>query len=140
MREIENPYQSPNHSSSLVRASRYRRTSRLKFLYVIALILILSFAVTLIVAPRQALSISNSFLFFGLNVAGPFIALIPLFYGMGPHSALIMVVAVLVFFATVCYLIRPNNVSLVISLTSAVTWVSVAPVLIIILPELGIRA
>ena len=111
----------------------------MRFLYVVAVILSLSFAVTLVVADSRELSLSDQMLFFGLTVAGPFIALGPLFCGLGPLTFPILVAAYVVCLATFCYLMRPNTVSFVISLVGAVVWTLVAPLLVVILPELSIR-
>lgn len=111
----------------------------MRFLYVVAVILSLSFAFTMIVADRCELSLSDQMLFLGLTVAGPFAALGPLFWGPGPLTFPILVAAYVVCLTTFCYLIRPNNVSLFISMVGAVAWTMVAPLLVVILPELGIR-
>ncbi|MFT5302832.1 MAG: hypothetical protein ACI814_003649 [Mariniblastus sp.] len=137
--EIENPYQSPIHSISLIRIFGFRTTSRLKFLYVIALIFSLSLVVTFIIAHRNVLSSSTTCLFLGLTAAGPFIALAPLYWGVGPLTMQVLIVATLVFVATISYLVRPNILTFTISLVGAVAWVTVAPVVIVLLPELGIR-
>ena len=139
MLEIENPYQTPNSLGSRLRNARYQRTSRLKFLYVVALILSLSFGITLIAGERAGLSLSNGLAFYGLTVLGPFMTLGLLFWAPGPLAVPIWAVAICICSATFCYLVRPNNVSLVISACFAVTWVLIAPVLLVLLPELGIR-
>ena len=102
-----------------------------------AVILSLSFVVTLIFAHRNELSYSTGLGFFGLTVSGPFMPLGLLFWG--PVALPILGVAAIVCLATFCYLIRPSNVSLVISLVGAVAWVLIAPVLLVVLPELQIR-
>ncbi len=105
----------------------------------VGLILSLSFAITLIVAERNVLSFATSLGFFGLTVAGPFMTLSLLFWGPGPLAVPIWCVAAFVGLATIYYLLRPNNVSLVISLIGAVAWALLVPVLVVVLPELQIR-
>ena len=139
MQEIENPYQSPNDSSSRVRVTRFQKTSRFRFVYIVALIISFSFALTLVFTQRNELSFLTSLVFFGLTVAGPFMTLGQLIWGPGPLAVPIWCVAALVFSATTSYLIRPNNFTLVLSLIGALAWTMITPVIVVVLPELQIR-
>jgi hypothetical protein len=95
--------------------------------------------VSTILGQRNELSLLTGLAFFGLTLTGPFVSLGPLFWGLGPHAMEMSIAATIVCLSTFCYLMRPNNVSLAISLIGALAWVLFVPVLVVILPELQIR-
>ncbi len=136
---MENPYQSPTELDSLVRVVRFPKTSRLRFLYVVAMILSLALAVTVFVVQKSSLSYLGGFTFFGLTASGPLITLAYFVWGIGPWAVPIWSVSILVFVTTLIYLFKPNSFTFVVSLLGAVAWVSIPVILIVILPELHIR-
>ena len=96
----------------------------------IACVLSLAFVATLAVAPRFSMSFSAACFFFGATAAGPFSVL---FHGNWILSSPELIVAILVFFGTVCYLVVPNNVTFVISLIGGAAWVVIGAFLILLL-------
>lgn len=72
---MENPYQPPTELDLLVRVVRFPKTSRLRFLYVVSLILSLALVVTVFVVQNNDLSYLGGFAFFGLVASGPLMTL-----------------------------------------------------------------
>ena len=139
VREIENPYQSPDAATPSGGGTKFPRTSRLRFLYVVALIIAASSALTLLCAQRYDASHLQSLQLFGLTVAGPFMTLLLLVWEPGPLTIPILGVAATVFLVTTSYLIRPNNFTLGLSLIGGLAWAMIVPVIVFVLPELHIR-
>ena len=136
--DVQNPYLPPGeHDGSNV--VKFPRTSRLKFFKVLGLILATSTVVTVIAANTHSFSPLVGLAFFGMTVAGPFMTLSLLFWGPGPLDVPIWSVSAFIVILTFCYLIRPNKISFAISLLGAIAWASVAPILLLVFPELQIR-
>lgn len=136
---MENPYQPPTELDLLVRVVRFPKTSRLRFLYVVSLILFLALVVTVFVVQNNDLSYLGGFAFFGLVASGPLMTLAFFVWGIGAWAVPIWSVSTIVFATTLIYLFKPNSFTFVVSLLGAVAWVSIPFILVVILPELHIK-
>ena len=114
-----NPFSQPHTKIDSVAAGPANRYGRSRFSYVVATILGASFLLTLIVAPKFAMSSEAALIFFGAVAIGPFsITLHQSWIYSSPELA----IGIAIFLTTILHLVIPRKATFVVSIFGAIAW------------------